>query len=840
MEVEVPPVGSRVSLVRASTNSLEVCWVATPTAQAYVLEVQKIESPLPAQPTPSTIFTKKIQNVNSQVISVVGNDAVVKDPILTSKPQTPTAIRLTSPPSAVASTPISFAVATSPISSVAATSVALSQTGQPIIISSAPQVSTPLQSKPIIKGVVSSPSIQQQQQSVRLVNTSTSNVRVISGGQTVRLTQGGAVGQPLNTTILRQQPTIITTPTTSGNVSVSDVSVSAATAIGAKQIFVQKPINLASQNVLQLVKTSQGLTVQSLPKLNVAQKTGTSVGGTIQQIPAGSQIVSTGVNNQGKTALIGTNVVKLMAPSGVGGNKILMKNSNLVQVGKMSTAAGKPAFVFTNKQGQSIRTNQQFIFVTTAGGIRTVQTGAVTATSSGNTFVSLVSSPQINTVSSVIAGTANAGTPTGAMKMIRGVGQQGKPITFTLPVSNLQGNKSGSPQIISMPQKAMIGGKAVTVQIAPGNQKTVTIVSSASGGIQKTINASDLQASGHKIVMMPSKRVANISNVLTHKTVQLATHVGGADECVDASQEGTILEHLETIDQMDGAFDCDGILDEPSVETKKKALLKVAISRETRAKFNRSMKKNVPRYVRMGLFGGNPPDDEEPEPESLTEAVETSDHVEQTEEDVKIKESVEEAAQAEAASEDQQIDEDAVQDEEQPAESTDTADTDAIMGDAVEDSTKVEPIEPAIKEEQQIAVTVATTKSEDDTVLPTEEPLLKLETRSTAEPTPSETEAANILTTIKSGELLRNTDSKSENILITTTASGASKVSTSSTEDAVKILFNNEPALIATTKNGGLKSSQKVNVSNTFIAANTEHLDALASAALQASSGKHI
>lgn len=415
--MEVPPVGSRVSLVRASTNSLEVCWVATPTAQAYVLEVQKLEAPAPPQATPvsaTSPFIKKIQNVNTpQIVSVGGNDAIIKEPILSPKVQTPAIKRLTSPPNAIVNTPISFAVATSPVSSVQATTVS----GQPIIISSPTQTLTShqvQQSKATIKGVVSNPTIQQQQQGVRLVNTSTSNVRVISSGQTVRLTtQGGGIGQPLNT-ILRQQPTIMTTQTSSGNMT-------AGGQIGTKQIIVQKPISLSGQNVLQLVKTSTGMTVQ-LPKVNVGQKTG--LGGTIQQLPAGSQIVSSGINNQGKTALIGTNVVKLMSPSAVGGNKILMKNSNLVQVGKMSTAAGKPAFVITNKQGQPIRTNQQIIFVTTASGIRTVQTGSVVA-SSGNTYVSLVSSPQVNTISSVMAGTTS-GTPTGTMKVIRGVAQQGK------------------------------------------------------------------------------------------------------------------------------------------------------------------------------------------------------------------------------------------------------------------------------------------------------------------------------------------------------------------------------------------------------------------------------
>lgn len=115
-----------------------------------------------------------------------------------------------------------------------------------------------------------------------------------------------------------------------------------------------------------------------------------------------------------------------------------------------------------------------------------MQTGSI-VTSSANNFVSLVSSPQVNTITSAIAGTNSVQTAPGTVKMIRSVNQQGKPITFTLPVSNLQGNKTGSPQILSMQQKGLtIGGKAVTVQLAPGNQKTVTIVSSASGGIPKS------------------------------------------------------------------------------------------------------------------------------------------------------------------------------------------------------------------------------------------------------------------------------------------------------------------------------------------------------------------
>lgn len=53
----------------------------------------------------------------------------------------------------------------------------------------------------------------QQQQGVRIVNAPTSNVRVLSSGQTVRIASSqpgsGHVGSPITTTILRQQPTVL-------------------------------------------------------------------------------------------------------------------------------------------------------------------------------------------------------------------------------------------------------------------------------------------------------------------------------------------------------------------------------------------------------------------------------------------------------------------------------------------------------------------------------------------------------------------------------------------------------------------------------------------------------
>ncbi|OCT65537.1 uncharacterized protein LOC494675 isoform X1 [Xenopus laevis] len=59
LETEKPPAPARVQLVRANTNSLEVSWGAVPTADSYLLQLQKYDIPAaaaamsPANPVPS-------------------------------------------------------------------------------------------------------------------------------------------------------------------------------------------------------------------------------------------------------------------------------------------------------------------------------------------------------------------------------------------------------------------------------------------------------------------------------------------------------------------------------------------------------------------------------------------------------------------------------------------------------------------------------------------------------------------------------------------------------------------------------------------------------------------
>ncbi|XP_078075802.1 host cell factor 1-like isoform X2 [Mustelus asterias] len=62
LETEKPPAPSRVQLVRASTNSLEVCWGAVPTADAYLLQLQKYDMPPAPTTTATTMATPSLSN----------------------------------------------------------------------------------------------------------------------------------------------------------------------------------------------------------------------------------------------------------------------------------------------------------------------------------------------------------------------------------------------------------------------------------------------------------------------------------------------------------------------------------------------------------------------------------------------------------------------------------------------------------------------------------------------------------------------------------------------------------------------------------------------------------
>lgn len=116
--------------------------------------------------------------------------------------------------------------------------------------------------------------------SVGVANTS---VRVLTSGQTLRLATTQAA-------IIRNTGTggsnVITSIAPTSLVSAANTNTSGT--IAGKQFFIQKPFSLGGQNVqLQLVKTSTGMAVQTVPKMNVLQKSrsGITVSVAVSQSP---------------------------------------------------------------------------------------------------------------------------------------------------------------------------------------------------------------------------------------------------------------------------------------------------------------------------------------------------------------------------------------------------------------------------------------------------------------------------------------------------------------------------------------------------------------------------
>lgn len=392
----------------------------------------------------------------------------------------------------------------------------------------------------------------------------------------------------------------------------------------------------------------------------------------------------------------------------------------------------------------------------------------------------------------------------------------GKPITFTLPVGGLQGAKTaGGQQIISMPQKGLtIGGKAVTVQLAPGTggQKTVTILSSAAGsGVQKTLTQADLPP-GHKIVMIQPKRNDG-SNVVTHKTISEPMNAYTTDMNLMDNNMDSGVGTEQQIEQMDGAHDNIGTTDAKEtsessnehgsnsdeeeevigqIESGVVGLMKKKTVRKSK---NIGVPhKHKPKFVKMGLFGGSPATPAANTTSTATAGNQGTSDIEHSEESTNPSQ---DESEFEVGNQ-----------ESQNAQSSMLNDHQALPPSDVN-----EPL---------------TGNSGDQSENQTNERF------DNNEPTASETEAANILTIIKSGELLLSRNDE------TTPTSGAVTGQTNG-DGNVTILFNNEPH---TTKGSSVSASPVSSTTTKTIqksvgfTSNTGHLDALASAALQASTNE--
>jgi len=552
LETERPAAPGRVQLVRASTHSLEVCWGSVPTADAYVLQVQKYDMPATAPtqpqtatpaaapaPTPTPVTQATPQPAPSPApvpiavsqpapsfpqspVQIASNVSPVK-----AAPQ-PTIIRMSSPVGQAPGT-ISLPAGVRPGTNIvrvrapapAATgsvSTATLPSGQQIkVVGAGGQTHIIKSQGGGMSGIAALAAAAAQQG--KMTTVSGGQIQQL-GQQQIKVVQGTGAQQ-----IVQQGIKMVTTQAGGATAMIGGQTVrlaspggtllkpgTAITGPGGKQIILQKQGPGGGQpQIVTLVKTSQGMQVATMPKgqQQVVSGQGQRIvqAGPGKQIPQGATIVKL-VNAQGQP-------VGQLNKSGAQ-QVVRAPGSNVVTMGsqgkpgmQMATMGGKQTIVINKPGGgqqqimaqsgqQIIRTagGQQIIVMSTTaggvGGVKTVQ--QMTTSQAGGQGVKMI----------VVSSGQLAGTSSKPVMMSLS-GQGG------VKTVSVRGGPGGN-QILSLPsgmagqtQTMMIGGKPVTVLTSGAASqmggKTVQLVSA--GGQQMVMSSGGpvVMSGGQQVVM---------------------------------------------------------------------------------------------------------------------------------------------------------------------------------------------------------------------------------------------------------------------------------------------------------------------------------------------------
>lgn len=511
LEVNKPPAPSRVQLVRASTQTLEVSWAATPSAQYYILQIQKYDMPPTSTGTFPTVSTPV--SVPATVSAVV----------------TPATIPVTAPPittvASLPSTPISVK------SSIPQTPVRVQSTVQSPV-QKAPQV-TPKVTSPMTPRVTGN-LIRIRSPMSTATTTTTEQIppSTTVAGQTPAAMSGIAAlaAAAAATPKISMNNVPVIPQTTANTIRMKNVQpgqqirfatpgatvLRTASPQQSKQIILQKPgQNMSGQpQIVHLLKTGQGM-VATVPKVSL--------------IP-GKTVQATGAKplNQGPT------ILRLVNPNTVAGSKILttMKTSSIVAMSKGQNISGKQTIMITKPGGNGglVGRTNQIIVVTTGSSLRAVQ--AVTTSQAGagqagslTTPVNVLPLSATNHVANqqgvkmiVVSSGAMGGATAGKPITITVPGQGGVPKTVTIAT---KGNPQaifnpGKSQIVTMPQiqkapeTVSVSGKPVTLQMSGGiGAKTVTLMPTSSSIVTTSSTSETIDAS--KMLFVPSQKQPSAS-----------------------------------------------------------------------------------------------------------------------------------------------------------------------------------------------------------------------------------------------------------------------------------------------------------------------------------------
>ncbi|XP_034252090.1 host cell factor 1-like isoform X4 [Thrips palmi] len=529
LEAEKPAQPGRVQLAKAFTQSLEVYWGACPTADAYILQIQKYDisptSSAPALPSPTSATTTQATAASKTTTTTTSTTttAALSSPAparvaVSSPPALATGVGVT-PPTPRQPVPVAAAnalsasparvqpasVQPSPLKAATPAPVVTPQTvlkaGTPTpirpIVAPSPRTATTIvrpagtvvtaQAAQAVQAAATSPATSAPQSPATPVAAAPGAAASSTPVAAVVASAAATTGSPMRIVQAQGSPTYrVASPSGALGQTVRLASPgttllrSAAPGQPGKQIFLQRPGSNQPGQIVTLVKTSQGMTVASMPKMSlIPGKTGGNMQ-TIQTVKA--------ENTQGGTIQQGTTIQQGNLPQGA----TIVKLLNPGSVSKAGVA-GKQTIVITKPGGgQQVlgRSNTgQIIMVTSGSALRSVQTltnsqaGAAQAVS-GAGAQTVAGQQGVKMIVMSAGQAAQAGAAGGKPITITVPGQQGGPAK-TVTIQGKPG-KPGQPilssgQILSMPGQGQLAGQPLKLQMG---QKTVSVVglAGAAGG----------------------------------------------------------------------------------------------------------------------------------------------------------------------------------------------------------------------------------------------------------------------------------------------------------------------------------------------------------------------
>uniref|UniRef100_A0A4W3JUU0 Host cell factor C1 n=1 Tax=Callorhinchus milii TaxID=7868 RepID=A0A4W3JUU0_CALMI len=349
LETEKPPAPGKVQLVRASTNSLEVSWGSLPTADVYLLQLQKYDVPT---------ATAAMTPLSNSATSASFRPSVSPAPAASAPPSpSPVQPGIPSATSLIAMQRQALSQGKAPIT------VATLPSGVRMVVPAQTTAMTPLTSSPQMSGMAA------------LAAAAAATQKIPSS------TAVTSVGLPPGATLVKTMAVTTGTNTMPATVKVASSPVMVNTPATSMLKTAAAQVVTPSNAAISTTPARPIITVHKSGTVTVAQQTQvvtTMVGGVTKTItlvkspismPGGSTLVSILISNLGKVLTLQAKPgqqATLSGPGSSGPLKQIFQTKGQLPPGatilKLVTSAdGKPATIITTSQAGNVGLKQTFV-----------------------------------------------------------------------------------------------------------------------------------------------------------------------------------------------------------------------------------------------------------------------------------------------------------------------------------------------------------------------------------------------------------------------------------------------------------------------------------------------